>query len=96
MEVKFLAFSILDVKSDVYSPPFFMQTVGQAMRAFKVTVNDQESQVGRFPEDFKLMRIGEFDGVRGLLTACEPTSLGFATEFKERSSEVVPLGKVSA
>lgn len=89
--MKLKAFSVLDVKADMYAPPFFMQTVAHALRAFKATVNDNESAMSKFPEDFKLCQIGEFDQEQGVMVTEPPRSLGFASEFKERDERQLPL-----
>lgn len=86
------AFSVLDVKADMFAPPFFMQTVAHAIRAFKATVNDGESAMSQFPEDFKLCQVGEFFQADGSYKSHAPVSLGFATEFKEPDrQQVLPL-----
>lgn len=76
------AFSILDVKSDSYSPPFFQGTVGLAIRTFSDLVNDRSTVPGRHPEDFKLVELGTFDDSTGqMLSHDAPVSLGFGTDF---------------
>lgn len=85
--MKLKAFSVLDVKADMFAPPFFMQTVAHAQRAFTATVNDKESAMSQFPEDFKLCLIGEFDQAQGLMISEPPRSLGFATEYKANAPQ---------
>lgn len=85
------AFSVLDVRSEVYSKPFFMLAVGEAVRAFKDLANDAQTTVGRHPGDFKLVQVGTFDDVKGELLYTDPVSLGFANEYQSLGS-VVPLG----
>lgn len=73
-------FAVFDVKSDSFSVPFFKGTVGQALRDFADLANNRDSTVGRHPEDFKLVFLGEFDDNQGVVRAVEHTSLGFATD----------------
>ena len=60
-------FTIRDSKGEFYSPPFFQKTHGEAERSFKQLVQDQQSQVSKFPEDYDLYYIGEFDDNTGKL-----------------------------
>lgn len=82
------AFSIFDIKAEVFSPPFFMTTHGEAIRAFKDLANDPNTTVGRHPSDFRLMCIGTFDNCSGKFEAAELASLGFATDYKELGTPV--------
>ena len=58
-------FTIRDSKGEFYSPPFLQKTHGEAERSFKQLVQDQRSQVSKFPEDYDLYYIGEFDDNTG-------------------------------
>lgn len=78
----FKIFGVFDVKADAFSrPPFFMSTNGQAVRAFADLANDSNTDVGRHPEDYRLMVLGTFDDNKGVVQGQDPTSLGFASEF---------------
>lgn len=92
--MRLIAFSVFDVKADAFSAPFWKQTIGQAMRDFGDLANDRNTTVGRHPEDFKLVQIGEFEDSDGRLLPSEHRSLGFAADLVEKNA-VIPLGKVS-
>jgi len=70
------AFSILDIKTGAYSSPFFVQYAGQALRAAVDLGHDINTTVGRYPFDFRLVRLGEFDDAVGLLLRGEHEDLG--------------------
>lgn len=74
-------YSILDVKSDTFSPPFIAPTNGVATRMFFEIATDGQSTIAKHPEDFKLVLIGEFDDASGDISAVAHVSLGFATEY---------------
>lgn len=76
------AFSIYDVKSDTFRTPFFMNSAPEAIRAFEDLVNDANTLVARHPEDFKLVCVGTFDEVKGVLAPAEHMSLGFAIDYR--------------
>lgn len=89
------AYSIFDVKADVFHAPFFTGTHGLAIRNFKDVANDKNSSIGKYPADFKLVCIGSYDDSRGVMEPLEHESLGFATEFVERDERQMPLRGVS-
>jgi len=78
------AFSIQDVKGEVFHTPFFFAAVGQAVRAFKDLANDANTIIGRHPGDYKLVEVGVFDDATGVLLDGENTSHGFASEYVDR------------
>jgi len=53
-------FVIYDSKSCTYTAPHVRKEEGEAIRDFKVLANDQNSQIGKFPEDFTLFSVGSF------------------------------------
>lgn len=75
------AYSIRDVKADVFHAPFFLPTDGAATRAFSDVANDTNTQIGRHPADFTLYHVGSFDDSNGLLTACERRHVVDATSL---------------
>ena len=64
-------FTIRDSKGEFYSPPFFQKTHGEAERSFKQLVQDKQSQVSKFPEDYDLYYIGEFDDNTGKMVVTD-------------------------
>lgn len=67
-------YSIYDLKSLTYAPPFIATTDGVAMRMLKELVDDNNNMVGRHPSDFKLYCIGIFDDQQGLILAEQPVA----------------------
>ena len=61
----FKAYSIRDAKAEVFNPPFYKHTHGEAERDFKKLVNENNSFINQFPEDFDLYYIGQFDDNTG-------------------------------
>lgn len=58
-------FTIFDSKTGVYIQPFCMLTEGSAKRAFITSLNDNSTDMGKYPADFTLLGIGEFDETLG-------------------------------
>lgn len=64
------AYTLFDNKALVYSPPFFVNTDGAAVRMLGDLVADMNTQVGRHPGDFVLFCIGTFSDANASM---EPT-----------------------
>lgn len=84
------AFSVYDSKALCYAVPFFMPTVGAAVRAFSDLANDNQSMVCRHGSDYVLYEVGVFDDAKGVLTATVPyINLGTGADFIKRGPEPV-------
>jgi hypothetical protein len=74
-------FSIYDSKTETYSKPFYMKTIGEATRAFGDLANNKDTDVGRHPEDYTLFNLGVFEDTTAVYTPLEAkTPLGTANE----------------
>lgn len=80
-------YSLFDEKSQTYGTPFFQLADGQATRSLQELVKDSQSLVSKYPEDFILYNIAEFDEVTGLITPKPNPAEGFIC----RASALVPL-----
>lgn len=67
-------FSIRDSKGEIYGQPFFQKTAGEAERNFKTLVNDNSSTVHKYPEDFDLYYLGEYDDQTGKIKSLDTPS----------------------
>lgn len=61
-------FAIHDVKAEVFNTPFFMRTVPEAIRGFMNEAASPDSAIGKWPDDFVLYELGEFDQVTGAVS----------------------------
>lgn len=59
------AFSIRDEKAGIFHPPFYKHSHGEAERDFTQLVMDEKSMAAKFPEDFDLWYLGEFNDQSG-------------------------------
>jgi len=66
-----LVFAVYDKKMAEYGPPVAVSHVIEAERWFDSLVNG-EGVVSRYPEDFALYRIGDYDAASGTMTAQAP------------------------
>lgn len=85
-------FGIYDTKALNYGAPFFMPTVGAAVRAFTDLANDEKSTVNKHPSDYMLMELGEFDDQSGKTHSLEaPKNLGFASDYIDQARPAAPV-----
>lgn len=79
-----LVLSVYDSKAQVYSQPFFSANIATATRMFSAAVADPNTQLSKFPEDYSLHVLGEFDDATGTLQDdVQKINLGLAAQFKE-------------
>lgn len=80
-------FSVYDSAAESYLQPFFMQTKGQAIRAFTDAVNDNNNVFCKYPDDYTLFELGSYDDSKGsFVMLSAPRSIGNALEFKKVSN----------
>lgn len=86
MELKI--FAIYDIKAEAYLQPFFLPTVGMALRSWTEAVNDPQTKFHLHPSDYTLFQIGTFNQTNGSLYSTETkTPLGTALEFIKNKHE---------
>jgi len=83
-------FAIYDEKSEAYLQPFFLDTIGQAIRAITDCLSDPNHNFSRHTADYTLFLIGEFDDNDATITV-NKTSLGSLVEIKPKTDNVTQL-----
>jgi len=74
---------IKDMKSGLFLRPSFSPSIADAMRNFEVLSNEGDSMVSRFPADFRLFHLADFDAETGILSSLDsPSDLGSALDVK--------------
>jgi len=61
-------FSIRDQKAEVFNTPFFQKTHGEAERSFRELVANDQTMPGKYPEDYDLYYLGEYNDQNGLIS----------------------------
>ncbi len=80
-------FAIFDSKAGAYLQPFFSQSRGVALRSFMGASADASHDFNKYPEDFSLVELGEFDQESGKLVAySNPTNLGSALQLSSQTN----------
>lgn len=83
-------YAVYDKKAMVYAPPFFVNTAIEAVRAFGELVSDGRSTVAKYPSDFALYWLGDFDDCSGSFIPVPngvPNLVHEAMEFVKGSPE---------
>lgn len=65
-------YSIRDIKGDYFNAVHISSTHGEAERNFRTLVNEPNSTVSKYPEDFDLYCVGEFNDTDGTITPKYP------------------------
>lgn len=60
-------FAIKDAKAEVFNLPYSAGTHAEAERSFRAAVNDPQTTLNRYPEDFDLWYLGEYDTHTGVI-----------------------------
>lgn len=80
-------FAIRDSKGEFFTPPFYKKTAGEAERDFHQLVNDANSMVHKYPEDYDLYYIGEFNDQDGKIKSLDsPSHICKAVNLKKASN----------
>jgi len=72
--MKIRAYTVYDEKTLSFNPPFFAATDGAATRSFQELANDLNTNVGKYPADFKLYYIGDYDIDKGAMLPIAPVA----------------------
>lgn len=69
MEIKM--YSVFDLKTSVFQPPFYSHNKGSAMREIQDVLR-QDNKFSRYPADFILYELGVFNDSDGLIHQDKP------------------------
>lgn len=69
-------FTVYDSKVESYLQPFFMRSVGEAIRGFEDVCNTPDHMFNKHAGDYSLVHIGEYDEKTAEITSlAHPTTL---------------------
>lgn len=66
--------SVYDRKTGLFSAPFTVRHIGDAIREWDLVRKDTNTKIGKNPEDFDLRQIGHFDEQTGELVSMKPAT----------------------
>ena len=82
--------AVRDIKSALYGRPFFVQSVGVAIRSFTDEVNrvDHDNMLHNHPTDFTLYQIGTYDDNDASIVSSLPIQLICGDQCREVKKNV--------
>lgn len=83
-------FAVYDLKAGQYLPLFQANTYGVAERSFGEAVNSKDHQFSKYPEDYRLMHLGDLDTESGLIEPCQPVLVATAEQVKNGQDNSIP------
>ena len=92
-------YSLEDTKAQCFGPITTARTDGEATRHVIEAVSDPKSMLYKYPQDYRLVRIGEFDDNTGKITGTDETSVvidcstAIAMAAAERQAAAEAIGK---
>lgn len=98
------AFAVYDVKAASFGNPMFVATRGVASRLFTEACADARSPMSKYPADYTLFEIGEYDPNSGILTGYKTTkhvltaaaALASVESAREKAEPLLPLAETKA
>lgn len=64
--------AVYDMKTGLFSKPFTVRHVAEAVREFDIVRKDTNTKIGKNPEDFQLFQIADFDLTTGEAITLKP------------------------
>ena len=78
-------FTVYDSKAEAYMQPFFSPTTGLAIRSFSEVANNKDHAFSKYPEDYTLFEIGEFNDIDGSIKMLDAKkSIGIALDYVQQ------------
>jgi len=87
-------FAVRDVKSESYGAPMSIATRGLALRSFGDACCSPSSELGKYPKDYMLYELGEYDPNSGVIVSHKvPVFIQSATEaIDQAKASAVQMG----
>lgn len=76
-------YSILDLKSGHAEHLYLFRADPEAIRAFAEIARDENTKIGKYPEDYALFKVGTWDGDKMAITPLNAYCLANAIEFRK-------------
>lgn len=83
-------FTIFDKKAEVYQKPMVFPTAADAFRSVQFEMKNPDSYLAQWPEDYRLIEVGEFDTDTG--TFENTGKLYIDIELAKPKEQVMPVG----
>lgn len=78
--MKYLIYSVYDSATETFMQPIFARTDKEALRGFSTAATSKDNQIGQYPGDYYLYKIGEYTDHNGDLRKAKPECIISALE----------------
>jgi hypothetical protein len=85
--MKINIYAIYDAKAEVFGKPIFFNTDGLAVRSFYEACDHPESEFKKYPHDYSLHKIGEYEDTTSEVTNKMPVQIATALEAIKTTEE---------
>jgi len=92
---KQIVFAVFDKKANIYQNFFFARSIADAIRSFTTAVNDPNTQLNQFSDDFELFKVCEINDETAIVTNVEISGLGLARTYQKRTSQSTQVENIS-
>lgn len=79
--MKYNLYAIKDSKAGYFADIFQLPNNAIALRKFSEVCTEEKSDLHKYPEDFALYIVGNYDSETGKVTGCEPIMIDQATNY---------------
>lgn len=79
--MRYEIYTIYDSAAKIFNQPFYARARGEAIRNFIELANDDNTTIGKHPEDYSLHFIGTFDDQNGDVEQLNSENLGLASSY---------------
>jgi len=76
-------YTVLDIKTGYATHLYLFRTDAEAIRGFSEQALDPQSQIGKYPEDFALFKVGVWDGEKMAIMPLTAYCVAKAIEFQK-------------
>lgn len=85
-------FAAKDMKAGLFLQPNIQRSVSDALRSWEIVANEGESMISKFPHDYRLYHLAEFNDETGeIRVLTPPADLGSAGDVKRKPDAQLPF-----
>lgn len=90
--MKHKVFTVRDDKAQMYNLPFYSRTSAEATRNLLETMNNPQTMINKYPTDYSLWQVGEYDDVDGTFQTHPPIHIVNAIDLQDQRPGATPQG----
>lgn len=88
--MKLQVYTVFDKAVNAFLQPFYCRSKGEAIRSFTEACSDGKSNFAKYPLDYFLVHVGEYDDSNAIFTTHDPVRIVSANEVAPVSDVIPP------